>query len=174
MYAFFIVINITLQFTQGKLHEGKAEGRRGHEENLEHLGKKRCKKIPRLPHKSDMKLWVSNLLWALRWFGSSSNWLRSTPRSLPEAFITDCHAADCTQGFPSSVCKFMEKRKSGICPGVTGLNIYIFFPFFCFSLMSFFVLLWILTQVQSHLSSVLLMCCRSFGLDPQQCYQLFA
>lgn len=52
-----------------------------------------------------MKLWVSNPLWALHWFGSPSNWLRSTPQSLPEASITHCHAADCTQGFPSTVCK---------------------------------------------------------------------
>lgn len=60
---------------------------------------KRCKKIPDSPHYSDMKLWVSNPMWALLWFSSPSNWLRSTPHSLPKAFITHVHAADSTWGF---------------------------------------------------------------------------
>lgn len=59
---------------------------------------KRCKKIPDSPHLSDMKQWVSNPLRALHWFGSSSNWLRSTPQSLLEACVTRCHVADSTQG----------------------------------------------------------------------------
>lgn len=60
--------------------------------------KKRCKKIPDSPHLSDKKRWVSNPLRALHWFGSSSNWLRSTPQSLLEACVTRCHVADSTQG----------------------------------------------------------------------------
>lgn len=69
-----------------------------------------------------MKLWVSNPLWALHWFGSPSNWLRSTPQSLPEAFITHCHAADCTQGFPSTVCKCTARISDEIRPLGVGLQ----------------------------------------------------
>lgn len=79
-----------------------------------------------------MKLWVSNLLWALHWFGSPSNWLRSTPQSLPEAIITHCHAADCIQGFPSSVCKYTARISIEMRPqGAELQNCFSTLPF-CF------------------------------------------
>lgn len=56
------------------------------------------------------------ICWALHWFDSPSNWLRSTPQSPPEAFITYCRASDCTQGFLSSVCKCTARISGGICP----------------------------------------------------------
>lgn len=73
---------------------------------------KRCKKIPDSPHLSNMKRWVSNPLRALHWFGSSSNWLRSTPQSLLEACVTRCHVADSTQGFSiSSMLMYSEDKR---------------------------------------------------------------
>lgn len=58
-----------------------------------------------------MKRWVSNPLRALHWFGSSSNWLRSTPQSLLEACITHCHVADSTQGFSISSMQMYSEDK---------------------------------------------------------------
>ena len=77
-----------------------------------------------------MKLWVSNPLWALHWFGPPSNWLRSTPQSLLEAFITHCHVSDCTQGFPTTVCKCTARISVEIRPWGVGL-------WECFSVFSF-------------------------------------